>query len=422
MDQPVFNIGEATAYQSTPVPFALTLEEARRHLYIIGKTGTGKTSLLRSIAIQLIQGGHGVGVIDPHGDLAEALLDYVPPRERNEHVVYFNPADVEHPVGFNPLWNIPSQDRHKVAEGLVSSFKSIWRDSWGPRMEYILGNSLASLLECQNVTLLALPRLLTEPRYRAWVIKQVSDPMLRRFWLDEFEEWDARFQKEAVAPILNKVGAFTNSPPIRNILGQVKRKIDPRFMMDNGRIFIANLSKGALGESSSNLIGSLLVSQFQIAALARTNIPEVERRDFFLIVDEAHNFTSDSFASILSEARKYRLCLILAHQYHEQLSPEIRAAVFGNVNTLISFRVGSKDAEALAAEFGTDATAEHFRTLGLHQSFVRPPSSEQLYRVDSTPTSLPRYNRSESLIRLSRSKFATPRVGVETRIERWLAK
>ncbi len=331
----------------------------RQHVYTIGKTGSGKTTLLRNLLIQHIEAGHGVGLIDPHGDLAEELLNHIP-SSRTRDVVYFNPSDLEYPIGINLLANVPPDSRHLIASGIVAAFKSIWRDSWGPRMEYILYNSLAALLDCENVTLLGVTRLLTDSTFRARVIRQIRDPFVKNFWQEEYENYDERFRREAISPIQNKLGQFLMNPPIRNILGQVKSKIDFSFMMDNRRIFIANLSKGKLGADKANLLGSLLTTQFQLAAMARSDVPEKERQDFFLFIDEFQNFATDAFASILSEARKYRLCLTLSHQYIDQLPLEIRQAVFGNVGTLISFRVGNGDAEVLQKEFGNNFVGTQF--------------------------------------------------------------
>lgn len=333
------------------LPFGLSRTDRRQHLYLIGKTGAGKTTLLRNLILQDIEAGEGVGLIDPHGDLAEELLDFIPPR-RTDDVVYFNPADIEYPVALNLLRRASPEKRHLVAAGLVASLKSIWRDSWGPRLEYILYAACAALMECENVSLLGVQRMLSDVRYRAWVVRQVRDPALKAFWETEFARYDPRFLQEAIAPIQNKVGQLLMAPPIRNIIGQVKSKIDPRFLIDDGRILIANLSKGRLGEERASLLGALLVTQLQLAAMERAEMPEHTRRDFFLHIDEFHNFTTDSLAGILSEARKYRLCLTLAHQYSDQLRDEVREAVFGNVGSLVVFRVGEVDGARLSRELG----------------------------------------------------------------------
>lgn len=405
------------------IPFGILPADARHHCYVIGKTGSGKTTLLRNLILQHIVHGHGVAVIDPHGDLAEDLLNHIPPG-RADHLVYFNPGDLEFPIGLNLLSNVPPDERPLVASGIVSAFKSIWRDSWGPRMEYILYNAIAALLDCPNTSLLGAGRIFTDPEYRRWVVKQVRDPFLRDFWTNEFESYDPRFMREAIAPIQNKLGQFLQSPVVRNILGQVKSKVSIPFVMDDSRIFIANLSKGKLGHDKANLLGSLLTTQFQLAAMARASQPEEERRDFFLFIDEFHNFSTDSFASILAEARKYRLNLTLSHQYIDQLSLPVRQAVFGNVGTLISFRVGHTDAEVLASEFGSDFLPENFANLSRYETLVRlhqDGETKQPFRARTLRPVGTDAGRPAKLAARSRERFATPRAQVEQRLRRWMS-
>jgi hypothetical protein len=366
--------------------------------------------------------GHGVGLIDPHGDLAEDLLNHLPPH-RADHLVYFNPGDLDFPVGLNLLANVPPDERHLVASGIVGAFKGIWRDSWGPRLEYILYNAVAALLDCQNTTLLGVNRLLTDERYRAWVVRQVQDPFIRDFWEHEFAGYDPRFQREAIAPIQNKLGQFLQSPVIRNILGQVRTKVSIPFVMDTGRLFLANLSKGRLGHDKANLLGSLLTTQFQLAAMARVNQPESERRDFYLFIDEFQNFSTDAFASILAEARKYRLCLALSHQYIDQLSLPVRQAVFGNVGTLVSFRVGHADAAVLRDEFGHEFAEQQLVDLDRFELVVKlleDGSNRTPFRAQSLAPLENRVGRREKLIARSRERFATPRNEVEEKLNRWL--
>lgn len=405
-----------------PRLFGLAAADRQQHVYVIGKTGSGKTTLLRNLLIQHIASGHGVGLIDPHGDLADELLNHIPPH-RADHLVYFNPGDSEHPIGLNLLANVAPDDRHLVASGIVGAFKSIWRDSWGPRLEYILYNALAALLECPNTTLLGVNRLLTDDTYRRWVVNQVNDPFVRAFWTEEYAGYDARFQREAIAPIQNKVGQFLLNPVLRNILGQVRNRISFPFMMDTGRIFIANLAKGRLGHEKSSLLGSLLATQFQLAAMQRTNQPESERKDFYLFIDEFQNFTTDAFASILAEARKYRLCLTLSHQYIEQVPLPIRQAVFGNVGTLISFRIGHVDAEALEKEFALVFAAQQFVDLDRFEVLVRTLDGGvpvEPFRGKSLPPFDHQVGRREKLIHRSREKYASRRAVIEDKLNRWV--
>jgi len=404
------------------ITFGLFHNDRRHHFYIIGKSGVGKTTLLCNLILQDIEAGHGVGIIDPHGDLAETLLDHIP-RNRIEDVVYFNPADVEYPIAFNLLNCVNVENRHLVASGIVSAFKSIWRDSWGPRLEYILYAAVAALLECDNVSLLGVPRMLSDRRFRARIVKQIKDSMLRSFWLNEFESYNDRFLQEAIAPIQNKVGQLFMSPYLRNVLGQVRSKINARFMMDHRRIFIADLSKGKLGADKSNLLGALLATQFELAAISRATVPEDERKDFFLYVDEFQSFISDSFVSMLSEARKYRLCLTLSHQYADQLRPDIKAAVFGNVGSMLAFRLGYSDAIVLEKEFGATYTAAQFTELSNYEACAKLLSGGK-WREPFTCRTLPLQakwqGRHKTIIRRSREKYSTKRKIIEEKIRRWL--
>jgi energy-coupling factor transporter ATP-binding protein EcfA2 len=422
-NQPQITIGERTGW-GKPELFGIAAIDERQHVYIIGKTGSGKTTLLRNLIMQHILLGHGVAVIDPHGDLAQELLDHIPPHRSND-LVYFNPSDLEFPVGLNVIGNVAPDQRHLVASGIVSAFKGIWRDSWGPRLEYILYNAVSALLECRNQTLLGVNRLLTDDAYRAKVINQVKDPFIRAFWAEEYENYDERFKREAIAPIQNKIGQFLLNPVVRNILGQVKKKVDIPFIMDNGRIFIANLSKGQLGHDKANLLGSLLVTQFQLGAMARSNRPESERRDFNLIIDEFFNFSTDAFASILSEARKYRLCLTLSHQYIDQLSLPVRQAVFGNVGTLMAFRIGHADAEVMAKEFGDTISATALADLDRYQAVVKllvDGSNLEPFRATMLPPLENRLDMRDKLVALSRERFAMPRNHIEDKLNRWMSK
>ncbi len=403
-------------------PVRLSCNDRRHHLYAVGKSGTGKTTLLRNMILQDIEAGRGVGVIDPHGDLALDLLDHIP-RHRIEDVTYFDPSDAEHAVGFNLLARVPPERRHLVASGVVGAFKGIFPDFFGPRMEYIFYAAVAALLDCDNVSLLGLQRMLTDERYRMWVVKQVKDPVVRSFWEHEFESHDKRTKAEMVSPILNKIGPMMMVPQLRNILGQVRSRIDARFMMDRGRIFIANLSKGRLGADKANLLGSFLVAQFHLAAMSRSDIPESERRDFFFYVDEFQSFVSDSFTAILSEARKYRLCLTLAHQYLGQLKPGILAAVIGNVGSLVAFRVGHEDAEALELAFGKTYAASAFTSLNNGEIYAKLLSTgrdTEAFLARTHPPFGVRYGRRETILRRSREKYSERRDSVERKIGEWL--
>jgi energy-coupling factor transporter ATP-binding protein EcfA2 len=405
-------------------PFGLGEEDACRHVYVVGQTGVGKTTLLQNLALQRIHAGQGVAFIDPHGDVAEAILDRYP-RERTNDLIYFEAGAADFPIAFNPLENVPPRQRALVTAGLVSAFKSIWADSWGPRLEYILGYAIATLIEVENTSLLGIGRLLSDASYRTHIVAQVRDPFIRAFWEDEFAHYEPRYLREAIGPVQNKLGQFARSPLLRNILGQVGNKLDFRHILDHGRVFVANLSKGRLGPEPSNLLGALLVAQFKHAAMTRADIPEHERRVFHLFIDEFHNFTTDSIAEALSEARKYALSLTLAHQFIAQVSEAVRPAVFGNVGTLVCFRVCGTDARDLAAEFGQAYIAEQFCDLEKHEVFVKTLEDGRPrapFRGQTYPPLHALNGRREKLVAHSRQRFTTPSAKVERRLRAWLAR
>lgn len=367
--------GELTLFAETDFRglrrrFGIKRKDRRHHMYVLGKTGMGKSTLLRTLVAADIRASNGLALIDPHGDLAQDVLRLVP-EGRGEDVIAFDPSTARGVIAFNPL-DVPDPSRrHLAASGLVSAFKKIWSDSWGPRMEYILYNTLRALLDFPGASLLDVPRLLTDAGYRTTVLRYVTDPRVMEFWLKEFATYPPRFRAEALAPIQNKVGQYLASPVIRQVLGRQDKNLDLRRVMDEGSILIANLSKGRLGEATSALLGALLISGLEFAALGRADIPESERRDFYLYIDEFQTFATLSLAGILQEARKYRLNLIMAHQYLGQLEDEVRDAVFGNAGTVIAFRVGAQDAEYLAREFSPVFSEEDFLNLEPHQIYLR---------------------------------------------------
>ena len=420
-----------TTFRNVRKKFGIKLDDRRRHMYIIGKTGMGKTVLLENMAIQDIQKGKGVGFVDPHGEVAERLLDFIPSSRIND-VVYFNPADLEYPIAFNIMEKVDVEHRHLVAAGLMGVFKKIWPDVWSARMEYILNNSILALLEYPGSTLLGVNRMLANPDYRKKVVERVTDPMVKAFWLQEFARYTQRYEVEATAAIQNKVGQFISAPLIRNIIGQVKSLIDMREVMDKGKILILNLSKGKIGEDNSRLLGALLITKLQLAAMSRVDIPEEERRDFFLYVDEFQNYATESFVNILSEARKYRLSLILANQYIAQLeemtptgrSTKVKDAIFGNVGTIVSFRVGAEDAEFLEKEFLPEFTIQDLVNLAKYNIYLKlmidgiagsPFSAETL-----SPFSKLEKSNKEKIIRISQERYGTKKEIVEDKIARWV--
>lgn len=337
-------------FRSDNRKFGIKQKDRLRHIYAIGKSGTGKSTLLLNMAIQDIQNGNGCCIIDPHSDVAETLLQYIP-EDRIEDVIYINPADEEYPIAYNPLKNVHPKFQHLVASGLVGTFKKIWKDSWGPRMEHILRFTLLTLLEYREGTLLDVQPLLTDPDFREMVLSRITSPLILTFWHNEYAKYSPTLRSEAIAPILNKLGLFSASTPLRNMVGQRERGFKMQEILDGGKILICNLSKGQIGEDACSIIGSMLLTGIQLTALYRAKQPEYTRKPFFVYVDEMHSFITQSFADMLSESRKYGIGLFLTHQYMEQLPDELRSAIIGNVGTLISFRIGTDDASYLAKEF-----------------------------------------------------------------------
>jgi len=412
-----------TTYRNEFKKFGIKADDRRRHMYLIGKTGMGKSTVLENMIVDDIRAGYGVAVVDPHGDLAEKIIEYIPPHRVND-VVYFNPSDINYPIAFNVVEQVEPHLRHLVASGLIGVFQKLWADSWGPRLEYILRNAILAILDFPGSTLLGVVRMLSDKSYRKKVVANIKDPVVKAFWEKEFSGYADKFAAEAVSPIQNKVGQFLSSSLMRNIIGQVKSAIDIRDIMDNGKILIMNLSKGRIGEDNSALLGAMMITKIQLAAMSRVDVPEQDRRDFYLYIDEFQNFSTDSFANILSEARKYRLNLILAHQYIEQLGDKVKAAVFGNVGTMVVFRVGAADAEELVKEFTPTFTEEDIVNLPKYEMYLKL----MIDGIASTPFSaagLPplrseeKTGNTEKVINYSREKYASDRVIVEEKIMRW---
>ena len=330
--------------------FGIKRADRRAHMYVIGKTGTGKSTLIANLARQDAANGEGFALLDPHGDLVEQVLRAIP-EERHRDLIYFNVPDTAHLLAFNPLEAPQAGFRPLVASGLISVFKKIWAEFWGPRMEYVLRNTLLALLELPGSTLLDVPRMLDDATFRSHVLAVVQNAQMRRFWLREYQSYPARFRAEAIAPIQNKVGEFLVNPILRRIVGQPKSAFDLRQVMDEGKILLVNLAKGKIGEDTAALLGAMLVTKIGLAALSRAELAETDRRDFYLYVDEFPSFTTTAFASMLAEMRKYRVGLVLAHQYMSQLDDVVRDAILGNVGTMISFRIGLSDALLLEKEF-----------------------------------------------------------------------
>ena len=417
-----------TNFRNREVPFGIKPDDRRRHMYIIGKTGMGKTTMMENMVIQDIRNGHGVCFIDPHGDSVAKILDYIPSSRVND-VVYFNPADMEFPIAFNILEAVDPRYKHLVASGLMGVFTKIWANLWSARMEYILNNTILALLDSPGNTMMGIARMYIDKKYRKKIVDNIKDPMVKAFWVDEFAQYSEKYRTEAIAPIQNKVGQFLSSGIIRNIVGQPRSTIDLRSIMDNRKILLMDLSKGKVGEDNSALLGAMVITKLQLAALSRVDIPEDDRKDFYLYVDEFQNFVTESFATILSEARKYHLNLTMGHQYIGQLAPDknntrVRDAVFGNVGTMVCFRMGAADAEFLETEFDPTFTPNDMVNLPKYNIILRlmingvasdPFSAVTMPVRDDWAT-----GNAEKVIKVSRERYANPLAEVEEKIMRWM--
>ncbi|MDB5194427.1 MAG: hypothetical protein JWN50_441 [Parcubacteria group bacterium] len=408
------------------IPFGIKAKDRLKHVYVIGKTGMGKSTLLENMAVQDIAGGEGMCFIDPHGKTAELLLEYIPP-ERVKDVVYFAPFDIEHPISFNVMEDVGPDKRHLVVNGLMSAFKKLFgEESFSDRMQYILQNTILALLEYPGSTMLGINRMLTDKDYRDKVVANVTDSSVKAYWTQEFANYTERFAAEATPAIQNKIGQFTSNPLVRNIIGQEKSSFDFRKIMDEGKIMIVNLSKGRVGEANANLLGSMLITKIYLSAMSRADQNEAALNklpNFYLFVDEFQSFANESFADILSEARKYKLNLTIAHQYIEQMAEEVRAAVFGNVGTMITFRVGAYDAETLEKEFAPVFIAEDLVNLGSYQIYLKLMidgiSSQPFSATTLPPIKKPEVSSVDEVIKNSRLTFAKPRALVEKIIGDW---
>lgn len=391
--------------------FGIRQKNRRGHIYILGKTGTGKSTLIGNMMISDMQAGYGVALIDPHGDLAETMLRHVP-KARVEDVIFFDPSDLEHPVAFNPLECDSKDKRHLVASGLISTFKKLWPEFWGPRMEHILRHALLTLLEVPGTTLLDLPKLLLDDVYRKQFVGLCTNQAVSEFWFNEFDNYSAYFRSEAVSPILNKVGQFLVNAPVRQVVCHPKSSFDLRQVMDESKILIANLAKGRIGEDSSSLLGAMLVTHIQLAALSRANSPQHSRKSFYLYVDEVQNYLTGSYADVLSESRKFGLSLTMSHQYLAQLDDEVRSAILGNVGTVIAFRVGNEDARVIAKEFAPVVREQDLIVLPNHHMYLKlmidgvtsPPFTATTWAVPE-----PESDQTQAVIEASRHKYAVRR-------------
>ncbi len=418
MDVSSFGI---TNYHNNQVEFGIRREDRRRHLYLVGKSGSGKSKLLELLIMNDLKNGHGVAVLDPHGDLVDAVLRFVPP-ERKDQVILFDPADTEFPIAFNPLERVDDAYKMQLTIGIIDIFKKLFGTNWSDRLEHVLRYTLLALLDSPNTSILSILKMLTDKNYRQKIVARINDNVVKSFWVSEFAAWSEKFDADAITPLLNKVGQFVATNMIRNVVGQPEMKFDLRDIMDNKKILLMKVSKGLLGEENSSLIGSMIITKIYQAAMSRQNIAEEQRQNFYFYVDEFQNFATDTFYEILSEARKYHLNLTIAHQYMGQLSSKIRQTVFGNVGSMVSFRVGAEDAEVLEKEFEPIFKERDIINLGVREFYIKMSVNGEIREPFSARTidvPKPVSDVSKEIIAISRKKYCAPKKHVEAFLQRW---
>ncbi len=410
-----------TNYHNNFVPFGIRRADRRRHLYTVGKSGSGKSKMLELLINADIQNGEGIAVIDPHGDLIDNIMRYIPAHRIND-VVLLDPSDITFPIAFNPLEKVPEEQKMQVTIGFLQIFKKLFGSNWSDRLEHVLRYTTLALLDSPNTTVLSILKMLTDKNYRQKIVSRIQDSVVKSFWVSEFAAWSEKFDADAITPLLNKVGQFVATNMIRNMIGQPITKFDIREIMDKKKILLMKVSKGLLGEENSSLIGAMFITKLYQAAMSRADTPEDQRTDFYLYVDEFQNFATDTFTEILSEARKYRLNLTIAHQYMGQLSDTVRKTVFGNVGSMISFRVGAEDAAILSEEYNPVFKERDIINLGVREFYIKMSVNGELREAFSGRTlDAPRveYDNTEAIIAASRKKYCMPRADVETMLKQW---
>lgn len=410
-----------TNYHNSFIPFGIRRSDRRRHLYAVGKSGSGKSKLLELLINDDIQTGQGVAVLDPHGDLIDAILRYIP-EHRIDDVILFDPGDVAFPIAFNPMEKLDEAYKMQVTIGFLQIFKKLFGSNWTYRLEHVLRYTTLALLDSPNTTVLSILKMLTDKNYRQKIVARIEDSVVKNFWVSEFAGWSEKFDAEAITPLLNKVGQFVATDMIRNIVAQSKTKFSLRDVMDNKKILLMKVSKGLLGEENSSLIGSMIITKLYEAAMSRADTPEDQRKDFYFYVDEFQNFATDTFAEILSEARKYRLNLTIAHQYMGQLSDVVRNTVFGNVGSMISFRVGAEDARVLEGEYNPVFKERDIINLGVREFYIKMQvNGEQREAFSARTLDAPKVTRdyTKEIVAASRKKYCTSKKDVIEMLKRW---
>ena len=410
-----------TNYHNNFVPFGIRRSDRRRHLYTVGKSGAGKSKLLELLIYEDLKNGEGVAVLDPHGDLVDAILRYIP-EHRIDDVVLLDPGDTEFPIAFNPLEKVDEQFKMQVTLGFLQIFKKLFGSNWSDRLEHVLRYTTLALLDSPNTTVLSILKMLTDKNYRQKIVARIQDSVVKNFWVAEFAAWSEKFDAEAITPLLNKVGQFVATNMIRNIIGQPTTKFDIREIMDKKKILLMKVSKGLLGEENSSLIGSMFITKLYQAAMSRADTPEEKRTDFYFYVDEFQIFATDTFAEILSEARKYKLNMTLAHQYMGQLNDVVRKTVFGNVGSIINFRVGAEDAVILAKEYTPVFKERDIINLGVREFYIKMSVNGELREAFSGRTlDVPKVENdcTQRIIAASRKKYCLPKADVESMMKKW---
>jgi len=410
-----------TNYHNNFEVFGIKRADRRRHLYTVGKSGSGKSKLLELLIKTDMEEGKGVGVLDPHGDLVDNVIEFVP-KDRIKDVIYFDPADIDYPISFNPLENVDEEYKMQVTLGFIQIFKKLFGSNWSDRLEHVLRYVVLALLDSPNTTVLSILKMLTDKNYRQNIVSRIKDNVVKNFWVSEFAAWSEKFDAEAITPLLNKVGQFVSTNMIRNIVGQPKNKVDIRDVMDNQKILLMKVSKGLLGEENSSLLGSMIITKLYQAAMSRADQKEEFRKDFYFYVDEFQNFATDTFAEILSEARKYKLNLTIAHQYMGQVSDSVKKTVFGNVGSIVNFRVGADDAGLLAEEYTPIFKARDIINLGVREFYCKMSVDGEIREAFSGKTlTVPKMSGEfvQDIINNSRKNYCANREQVETVLNKW---
>lgn len=410
-----------TNYHNNFVKFGIRLEDRRRHLYVVGKSGVGKSKLLELLIKEDLERGRGVAVLDPHGDLVDSVLKHVP-KDRIDDVILFDPGDTEFPIAFNPLAKVDEAYKMQLTIGFLDIFKKLFGDNWTYRLEHVLRYTTLALLDSPNTTVLSILKMLNDKNYRQKIVARIEDNVVKSFWVSEFAAWSEKFDSEAITPLLNKVGQFVATNMIRNIIGQPSVQFDIREVMDQKKILLMKVSKGLLGEENSALLGSMIITKMYQAAMSRANVAEEQRPDFYFYVDEFQNFSTDTFYEILSEARKYHLDLTIAHQYMGQLSSKIRQTVFGNVGSMISFRVGAEDAAVLEKEYEPIFKERDIINLGVREFYVKMSvkgESREAFSGRTVDVPKPKEDYTREIIERSRRKYCKSKKEVEEMLKKW---